>query len=85
MTRVGIFACLLLSVGVAPPDLAQELSVDWKFYGGASVQGSDFCFYDAKGVIQTPDGHMRVWTKCLPQKDLDSIDPKTELRRQNCA
>jgi hypothetical protein len=72
--------CMLFSAGGATACLAQGLSVDWKFYGGASIEGnSDFCFYDAKGVTQTPDSHIRVWTKCLREKDLDSIDPKTEL------
>jgi len=27
--------------------------VDWKFYGGASVENTpEFCFFDAKSVIQ---------------------------------
>jgi hypothetical protein len=44
-------------------------------YGGVSVQGDEqTCFYDAKGIVQTPDRHIRVWTECLARKDLDSID-----------
>jgi hypothetical protein len=58
--------------------LAQALSVDWKFYGDASLdEKSDeksSCFYNARDAIQRPDGHIRVWTKCLLQKDLDSIN-----------
>src|SRR5216684_2341244 len=84
MKRVWTLACcMLLSVVTAPAAcLAQGLSVDWKFYGGASIQGNsnyDYCFYDAKGVAQTPDGHIRVWTKCLLGKDLDNIDVNAEL------
>ena len=83
MKRVWRLACcMLLSVVTATACLAQGLSVDWKFYGGASIQGNsdyDYCFYDAKGVAPTHDGHIRVWTKCLLGKDLDNIDVKTEL------
>jgi hypothetical protein len=81
---------MLFSIIAAAACLAQGLSVDWKFYGGANLgddaggaklpDGKGICFYDAKGVVvQKTDGHIRVWTKCLLQKDLDGIDPKTEL------
>jgi hypothetical protein len=81
MNRLGTLAYyMLLSVVTVPAGFAQGLSVDWKFYGGASIQGnSQFCFYEAKGVAQAPDGHIRVWTKCLPQTALDNIDSTTEL------
>jgi len=32
------------------------------------------CFYEAKGVVQEPEHHLRVWTKCLSQSSLDNID-----------
>jgi hypothetical protein len=39
MKRVGTFACcMLFGVFAAPAGLAQSLSVDWKFYGGASIE-----------------------------------------------
>ena len=81
MKRVGTLICwMLFSAVAAPACLGQGVGVDWKFYGGASIEGnSDFCFYDAMGLAQTPDGHIRVWTKCLLQKDLDSVDVKTEF------
>jgi hypothetical protein len=64
------FAATGISTGVA-----QGLNIDWKFYGGAPAQGDELeCFYDAKGVVQTPDRDIRVWIKCLAQKDLDSIN-----------
>src|SRR6476660_4931331 len=50
--------------------------VDWKLYGIADA--NELCFYDA-GVVQTPDGKVRVRTKCLLQKDIVAIDPKQEL------
>jgi hypothetical protein len=78
MKRVGTLAILFAFV-VAPAALAQALSVDWKFYGGAALDEKSECFYDAKGVVQGPDAHLRVWTKCLLQKDLDSIDIKKDF------
>jgi hypothetical protein len=63
--------------------LAQALSVDWKFYGGAPVDGDhSLCFYDAKGIVQGLQGHIRVWTKCLPQTAMDSIDIKKDFAGQ---
>jgi hypothetical protein len=63
--------------------LAKAISVDWKFYGGASVGGDhQFCFYDAEGVVQRPDGQIRVWTKFLPQKAMDSVDIKKDFDRK---
>jgi hypothetical protein len=41
-----------------------------------------FDFYDAKGVVKQPDAHLRVWTKCLSQQDLDNFDPKTDLGKK---
>jgi hypothetical protein len=64
---------------------AQALDVDWKVYGSASVdwhnattKGDSASFYDAKGVVRRSDGHIRVWTKCLLYKDMDSIDTKKD-------
>jgi hypothetical protein len=51
----------------------QASNVDWKMYGGASVAGPSFCFYDANTVTRASNGFVRVWTKCLAQKDLDGV------------
>lgn len=62
---------------------AWAADVDWKMYGMASFDdGVVVCFYDAKGVTRTADKHLRVWAKCLPQKDLDGVDIKGELGRK---
>jgi hypothetical protein len=56
----------------APPPQRERWLFDWKMYGGVGtpvVEVEAWCFYDANGVVQTPDGHVRVWTKCLAQKD----------------
>ena len=59
--------------------LARAADADWKMYGTASFDGGVVCFYDANGVTRTADRHLRVWTKCLLQKDLDSVDIKGEF------
>jgi len=73
--RIGALACWTLpataAVGVSPCSAAQGSNVDWKLYGSAHVDGENMCFFDAKGVVRSLDGHIRVWTKCLPQKRLD--------------
>ena len=53
--------------------------VDWKLYGTASDMGI-VCFYDAKGVVAQPT--LRVWAKCLLQKDLDSVDFDSKLGKK---
>jgi hypothetical protein len=81
MKRVGTLAYILFGV-VASLGLAQALSVDWKYYGGVLIDGDgdSLCFYDAKGVVHgIPDGHIRVWTKCLLRKDMDRIDIKQDF------
>jgi len=56
---------------------AQAVDVDWKMYGFVPNQ-SAYCFYDANGITRTSN-RVRVWTKCLLQKDLDGLDIKGEL------
>jgi hypothetical protein len=48
--------------------------VDWRLYGGATVENApEICFFDAKGVTQENVGQLRVWTKCLDQKELGNV------------
>lgn len=56
---------------------AWAADVDWKMYGTASIPDRAVCFYEGKGLVAQPT--LRVWTKCLLQKDLDSVDIKSEL------
>ena len=51
-----------------------QAGVDWKYYGGASVDGLSMCFYDANGVVQEPGNQIRVWTKCLSQEASNHVD-----------
>jgi hypothetical protein len=56
---------------------AEASDVDWKFYGGAPTDdGHTLCFYDANGVVREPAGQIRVWIKCLLQKEADAINIK---------
>ena len=75
-------ASILFTVMCVPAGMAQTLSVDWKFYGGAPIDGDTLCFYEAKGVLQRPDGHLRVWTKCLLLKELDNINFESDLGKK---
>jgi len=69
------FAAVAFAFSISTPALAQR--VDWKMYGGVEVDGQlNECFYDAEGVVRSPDRRIKVWTKCLSQKDLEGIDDK---------
>ena len=75
--RNSLIAC---SFGLALTTSAQAADVDWKMYGTASIDGGVVCFYEGKGVIAQPA--LRVWAKCLLQKDLDSMDFESELGKK---
>jgi hypothetical protein len=71
MQRVAIALLALLillpSRGIAQP-------VDWKMFGTHTLpDGEATCFYDAAGVTR-PGGLVRVWTKCLLDKEISSLD-----------
>jgi malate synthase len=71
---VGALAVLFAVMG-APAGSAQTSSVDWKLFGAVTVnEDREFCFYEAKGVVHSTVSHIRVWAKCLPQKDIDAVD-----------
>jgi hypothetical protein len=75
MKRFGILTCASLVGLMTAAAWGQTPSVDWKFYGGGpSDDGQTVCFYDAKGVTRMPDKHIRVWIKCVLQKELDAVD-----------
>ena len=80
MNRFGTLAYyMLLSVAAVPAGSAQGLSVDWKFYGGASIQGkSQFCL-KRRALLKRLTVTYEFGQKCLPQTALDNIDTKTEL------
>jgi hypothetical protein len=76
-------ACVIsfLLASAAPIVSAQGLEVDWKLYGGASFGGQSLCFYDQKGLTRQPDGHIRIWTKCISKTELEDAlnDPDKKI------
>lgn len=70
-TPKAIIVALALAVGFAQCANAVSAEVDWKLYGG--IDGMR-CFYEKTGIRQLPDHLVRVWTKCLRQRDLDAFD-----------
>jgi len=74
MKSIGAIAIVLFTIVAPRAGLAQALDVDWKLYGGDTTGGISFCFYDANGVVRGPEDHIRVWIKCLSQKDMEGIE-----------
>jgi len=81
MKHAGKFGVVLLALASAT-GMALASDVDWKVYGGASLEGAEICFYEANSVAHPADGHVRVWTKCLSQKEMDDIDIKHDFGGQ---
>lgn len=73
-----VCACLLLALVAS----AKAADVDWRMYGFAALDASSACFYDANSMSRTADGHIRVWTKCVLQTDLDGVNSNSELGRK---
>jgi hypothetical protein len=67
------FAVAVVQIGFA------QTGVDWKLYGGASVDGASLCFYDANGVVREPGNQIRVWAKCLPAEALGNVRLTDEI------
>jgi hypothetical protein len=58
---------------------AQSVGADWQMYGKSSfasagivdkAHGDDVLFFDAAGAVRRSDGHIEVWMKALPLKEL---------------
>jgi hypothetical protein len=83
MNRVRALACISTVIG-ASVALAQPSGVDWKAYGGAKLapETDVSCFHDANSVLQQPDSHIRVWTKCLRDKELENFDQTTDIGKK---
>jgi hypothetical protein len=73
MSRATRIACLL-ATPIGGTTIAFADDVDWRLYGGATVENTpEICFFDAKGVTQESVGQLRAWTKCLDQKELGNV------------
>ncbi len=72
--RLFLITLLLASTSAAH---AQERIVDWKVYGVGKIDESEWLFfYDAKGITQTQNGTVKVWTKTLRTKDVETFVKK---------
>jgi hypothetical protein len=67
--------CIL---ALLPASFASAAEVDWKMYGFVPGK-SAYCFYDANSVTHTADKHLRVWAKCLLERELEDVDIKSPL------
>ena len=80
ITRGEIFYLALCFIFLSKGVPAQPLNVDWRYFGSSNAGGdASVCFYDTRSTTTLPDNHIRVWTKCLPQQEVDSVDPKSEM------
>jgi hypothetical protein len=71
---------LVLAASATCSTVAKASDVDWKLYGSSTVDGdTDYCFYDLRGAVETPDRHVRVWAKCLHGKAMDAIDKEKDF------
>jgi hypothetical protein len=64
---------------------AQSLDADWKFFGGATLDGKKvLTFYDSESLMRQPNGHIEIWIKGLPEPDVrhaeDTADKKAVAR-----
>jgi hypothetical protein len=67
--RAPLLACMLIPAGL----FAQSPDVDWHFFGGTKIHGKAVDqFYDGKSLVKRPGGHIEVWTKGLPQSQIDA-------------
>jgi hypothetical protein len=84
LLSISITAVLTLLATLAS---AQTANVDWKYFGRAVVSGKTgkielTCFYDANSTDHPTSGHVRVWTKCMDEKDIRNIDDKSDLGKK---
>lgn len=73
MKRYLLAVCILVRTS---PAIAAD--VDWKWYGGlaSAIKGEEYCFYEERGLVRAGQNIIRVWTKCLLQRDLDAVSQK---------
>jgi hypothetical protein len=81
--RIAITAVLTLFATFA----SAQTNVDWKYYGRAVLNERTgkidlTCFFDANSIDDPTSGHVRVWTKCLDEKDMHNFDYKSDLGKK---
>ena len=95
--REGVMRAFLIAIRITTTAVitlfamfasAQTAYVDWKYYGRAVVSGKTgktdlTCFYDASTIDHPTSGHVRVWTKCIDEKDMSKFDYNSDLGKKN--
>src|SRR5215469_754553 len=84
LMRIAIASVLTLFATLAS---AQTANVDWKYYGRAVPNERAgkielTCFYDANSIDDPTSGHVRVWTKCMDEKDMNNFDYNSDLGKK---
>lgn len=52
---------------------AHASNADWKLLQYVTAEEPEVCFYEARDIFRTENGHVSVWTKCLRHVDLDNF------------
>lgn len=79
-TMLMMLVIIATSAGIV---FANEVGVDWKLFGAVDYDdGNNFCFFDASGIVREPSGFLRVWTKCLSEKEIAGVDVQKQYREK---
>lgn len=80
-----LLLALMLALTATSGAAAQTEDTDWQMYGTRALSkdmgGEQRTFFDAAGVVRRNDGHIEVWIKSLPVKELDRVQGRpSDLR-----
>jgi hypothetical protein len=87
--KVGLLAVLTLAS--ASGAYAQSGEADWQMYGRSGLastgivdqtHGDNLLFFDAAGIVHRRDGHIEVWTKALPRKELEAQPANEQMTKK---
>ncbi len=87
--KVGLLAALTLACASGTD--AQSGDADWQMYGKSAfastgvvdkTHGDDLLFFDAAGIVRRSDGHIEVWIKALPLKDLETQPANEQMTKK---
>jgi hypothetical protein len=67
LARIGLVGCLFVTPAIAADD------PNWKLFGGTD---DSYLYFAAGDIERLPDGHLRVWTKGLSVKQVNSAAEK---------
>ena len=68
--NASVILVATLIVNISDSAIAAES--EWKMYSTATVMDEQsMCFYDVKSILTNANNNMKVWTKCISEKELD--------------